>query len=264
MAAPIKPLDYEPIAPTYNDRYRANRLSGVESALKSFQQKNPPGRILEVGCGTGRWISSLSNQVRGVFGLDLSTGMLAQAQTANPKLNLTQGQAGKLPYPDLSFQMILCVNALHHFSHPQDFITESWEILKPDGTLIIIGQIPQDRRNNWYVYKYFEGTFETDLKRFHTWETVSGWMTLAGFVDIHCETVEQIIKPQVGREVLNDPFLKKKAVSQLALLSDQDYQKGMRRIKTAIETAEARGETLIFPTDLSLEMLIGFKKSSAG
>jgi ubiquinone/menaquinone biosynthesis C-methylase UbiE len=263
MASGAKNVNYDQTAGDYDTRYRANRLTGVERALLDQIRSINASRVLEVGCGTGRWLASISSVARDTFGLDLSSQMMAQAQKAQKKLHLVRGRAGRLPFKVQSFDLIFCVNALHHFDDPLGFITKAWKLLKPGGYLSIIGQVPQDRRNHWYIYDYFDGTFETDLKRFHTWETVSEWMDGVGYNNIQWSQVETIIDHKYGRGVFQDPFLKKESVSQLALLSDQAYNRGIQRIWEAIEAADTVGDNLIFQTELRLDMLTGNRNLTA-
>jgi hypothetical protein len=53
--------------------------------------------------------------------------------------------------------------------------------------------------------------------------------------------------------------LKKNATSQLALVSDEVYQVGIKNIREAITEGEARGETIVFESVLRIKMLVGFK-----
>jgi len=257
MAASAKPVNYDQIAPSYDQRYVVNRLDGVEAALLALATQIKAKRVLEAGCGTGRWIANLSSIISQLHGLDLSPGMLQQARLQWPDFHLTCGRAGRLPFCNRSFDLVFCVNALHHFDHPQNFISEAASLLKPGGCLAIIGQIPQDPRNCWYVYDYFEGTCQADLNRFNTWDTVRQWMADAGFTTFHLSQVEHIQDHKYGKAVLKDPFLKKDSVSQLALLSAQDYQRGIQRIEAALAAAEVAGKTLVFQVELRLELLTG-------
>ena len=70
-------------------------------------------------------------------------------------------------------------------------------------------------------------------------------------------TAARILDHKVGREVLDDPFLRKDSTSQLVLLSDEAYAAGLRRIEAALTEAEAVGRALIFPDDISIAMLVG-------
>ena len=259
MAAAAKPVDYDQIAPTYDQRYHTNRLEGVEDALLALIRKQNVQRVLEAGCGTGRWLGSLPPVVPHMVGLDLSMGMLRRAYKKNQGCDLVNGRGGQLPFRKRYFDLVFCVNALHHFKDPLGFISNAWASLEPGGFLVIVGQVPQERPNRWFVYDYFEGTYETDLKRFHTWDTVKRWMKSAGFERVWFETVEKIQDHKSGTGVFDDPFLKKNATSQLAQLSNQAYDEGINRIRNALKYAEMKGETLVFQVDLRLDMLTGQK-----
>jgi hypothetical protein len=117
---------------------------------------------------------------------------------------------------------------------------------------------PRLLQNRWYVYDYFPGTYETDLARFPSWGTLLDWMAGAGFQRVQWQPVDHIVDAKVGPAVLDDYFLKKDACSQLSLLSDEEYEAGLRRIEAALAAAEAAGETVTFAVDLFLAMVIGW------
>jgi ubiquinone/menaquinone biosynthesis C-methylase UbiE len=259
MPVPTKHVNYNQIASTYDQRYHHNKLLGVETALLEFARENKAQQVLEVGCGTGRWLGCIESVALNVFGVDLSPGMLEEASRKSRDFHLTCSRAEEIPYRSQSFDLVFCINALHHFDDPRGFIAEAKRLLKPGGTLIIIGQIPQDRRNHWFVYDYFDGTYETDLKRFPTWNTVMDWMEAERFEQPLLETVEQVVDHKFGSEVLNDPFLKKEAISQLALLSDEAYEKGMERIRKALSKPKRSNNILTFQVELRLDMLAARK-----
>jgi hypothetical protein len=116
---------------------------------------------------------------------------------------------------------------------------------------------PHAGRSPWYVYDYFPGTRETDLARFPSAGRLLDWMTAAGFERASWQIAERLDGSLSGRAVLDDHFLKKQGTSQLALLSEEDYQAGLARIRAALDAAEARGETLTFSSDLVLGAVVG-------
>jgi ubiquinone/menaquinone biosynthesis C-methylase UbiE len=257
-------VDYDRIAPTYNRRFaEGEALSPTGRALRTLVDELGVGRMLEVGCGTGHWLASLRPLVGGLYGLDLSAGMLGQARARGAALHLVQGQANQLPYPDAFFDLVTCINAIHHFAQPQAFVTEARRVLRPGGALAVIGMDPHTRPGSWYVYDYFEGTWERDLARFPSWGTVLNWLLAAGFARTAWRPVEEIHDDKAGRAVFDDPFLEKTATSQLALLSDGDYRAGLDRIEAALVKAEASGKILTFPSDIYLSMLAGWTPGRA-
>jgi SAM-dependent methyltransferase len=250
-------VDYDLIAPSYNRRFSGGGRQGIDVALRSLAASSGAGRILEVGCGTGHWLASLHPVSGQLYGLDLSAGMLAQARQWEEVLSLVRGRAGQIPLPDASIDLVCCVNAIHHFQQQAGFVAEARRVLRPGGVLAVIGMDPQAHRDRWYLYDYFAGTYETDLARFPSWGTIMDWMAASGLHQVEWRFVEQIVDHKVGRSVFDDPYLQKEAVSQLILLSDEAYGAGLARIEAALVAAEAAGETLIFPTDLLLAMLVG-------
>lgn len=250
-----KHVDYDRIAPSYNQRYRENERSGTAAALIALAHDVQAERVLEVGCGTGHWLAALGPHVSQVYGLDLSTGMLRRARETAPAC-LVRGRAGQLGLASASLDLVYCVNAIHHFDRPRAFVTEARRLLRPGGVLAVIGMDP--RANPvWYAYRYFEGVYETDLERFPSWGEIIDWMVASRFSNVSCRVVDRYSGVKVGRKVLDDPFLKKDSSSQLALLSDDAYACGMRRIELALDEAEAAGIELVFQVDTELEMIAG-------
>jgi hypothetical protein len=84
-------------------------------------------------------------------------------------------------------------------------------------------------------------------------------MAGAGFGEIRRHIVEEIVDDKRGRVVLQDPFLRKDAISQLTLLSDEAYAAGVARIEADLAAAEAAGRDLVFPVDIVLAMMVGWK-----
>jgi ubiquinone/menaquinone biosynthesis C-methylase UbiE len=267
---PKHKVNYDQLASTYNQRFQDNERSGTAVALRALAldlcaQLGRTPRILEVGCGTGRWLAELAAVSWGtsvcgpVYGLDLSTGMLKQAQSREADLRLVRGRAGRLPCAAHCFDLVYAVNAIHHFWEPRAFVAEARRMLRPGGRLAVIGMDPHARRESWYVYRYFEGVYETDLERFPSWQEIETWMVEEGLQEVTCRVIERIWNPLSGRAVLDDPFIRHGSSSQLALLSQEAYHAGLRRIEDALGEAEARGETLLFPVDNPLAMIVGYR-----
>jgi len=254
-------VDYDRIADTYDRRYAHSPMHGVAGALRSLVEALRATRVLEIGCGTARYLADLPPEAARRCGLDLSAGMLEQARQRGAELRFVQARAGQAPFAEGAFDLIFCVNAIHHFDDPRGFVEGAYRSLRPGGALAVIGSDPHDGHGASYIYDYFEGTLETDLQRFPSWGTIVDWMVRTGFEPVWFRWVERIHDPKIGREVLDDPFLRKDACSQLALLSDEAYAAGLRRIESALEQAAAAGEETVFPADIHIGAITGRRTS---
>lgn len=252
-----KQVDYDAIAPSYDHRFADQAPSGTRLAIQELAKAFGTVQVLEVGCGTGHWLASLSRQNRRLYGLDYSAGMLAQAQQAENTLALVHGRAEEFPFPDGTFDLVYCVNAIHHFQRQSDFIEQAYRVLRPAGALAVLGMNPRSHREDWYIYDFFDGTYDTDLARFPSWGTVLDWMTEAGFERVEFQQVDEEGSPKLGAAVLEDPFLVKSSCSQLALLTDQAYADGLSRIHRALADAEDQGRQLVFQNTIRIYQMVG-------
>ena len=94
------------------------------------------GRLFEAGGGTGRIAIGLCPYIDFLALGDLSFSMLRQANT-KAHLHVLQHKAERLPFAEDTFDRILVVDALHHFSDQETAIGELLRVLKRGGRLVI-------------------------------------------------------------------------------------------------------------------------------
>jgi len=253
-------LNYDKIASDYNQRYPTAQKWERGQALLELAKQVQAKTILEVGSGTGYWLNLLHQVTDGLYGLDYSMGMIGQAKQQPATLYLAQGTGTQLPYQSGTFDLIYCVDAIHHFGDHRAFIQEAYRLLKPNGALAIIGHDPHSAdRSSWYIYDYFDAVYDTDLRRYPAGAALIPWMEEEGFRDISSQTVEEIRNFHEGETVLKDPFIKHNATSQLALLNEETYHDGMERIYAALENAKTKSERIIFRSEINVKMFLGYK-----
>jgi ubiquinone/menaquinone biosynthesis C-methylase UbiE len=250
-------VDYDALAAGYDRRYRENDYSGVERALVAFVGPEISGRVLEVGCGTGHWLRALSGTATRVIGLDASGNMLAVARAGAREAALAQGRAEQLPWIDGTFDRLFCVNAFHHFEDKPGFLRAARRVLAPGGRMMTIGLDPHIGTDQWYVYDYFEPVRAIDERRYAASEQIRGWMQALQFSDVRTFEVQHLPARIPARAALEHGRLDKNVTSQLALLSDEEYERGIAGLRRALESAEAAGESLYLTADLRLYATCG-------
>ena len=108
------------------------RLVGVLDAL------GPVGgmRILDLGCGKGRFAKALEARGASVAGVDLSAAMLAEAEG----VSAVRGSARRLPFASGSFDAVVAVEVFEHLAPATwgEAIAEARRVLSPRGALAIV------------------------------------------------------------------------------------------------------------------------------
>lgn len=102
-------------------------------------------RVLDVACGTGIVARLAADQTgdRGtVVGVDLNAGMLATARTlplppAAARIAWCQGNATDLPWPDATFDRVLCQQGLQYFADKPAALHAMQRVLVPAGRLVL-------------------------------------------------------------------------------------------------------------------------------
>jgi ubiquinone/menaquinone biosynthesis C-methylase UbiE len=122
---------FDILAPFYDRLMGAPDVGRLEELLRL----PPAGSLLDLGGGTGRVSSLLRRLVGRVVVADVCGGMLARAR--RKKLNAVRARSEFLPFPDASFDRVLVVDALHHFTAPSATLGDVARVLKPGGRVVI-------------------------------------------------------------------------------------------------------------------------------
>jgi ubiquinone/menaquinone biosynthesis C-methylase UbiE len=174
-------ISYDELANDFDERYRRQSFPGIQARLRRLVSSPSVSKVLEVGCGTGHWLSILSDLPIELTGVDPSRAMLEKARRRVARAQLVCASAENIPFPGGSFDLIFCVNAFHHFSDPKKFLRDSRLLLRNGGQLAIFGLDPHAPNTDWYLCDYFPGVRAVDLKRYLPVAEVERLMAEAGF-----------------------------------------------------------------------------------
>jgi ubiquinone/menaquinone biosynthesis C-methylase UbiE len=77
-----------------------------------------------------------------VFGVDLVSELLEEGRKRAPaNVELVEGDATALPFPDGSFDLVVTARTLHHVARPELVLAEAVRVLRPGGTLLVVDQL---------------------------------------------------------------------------------------------------------------------------
>lgn len=98
-------------------------------------------RVLDVGSSVGRLMLRLGRRGCATTGVDIVRGDLLQARRRLGELetpvDLIQGDGGRLPFADSSFDFAACTETLEHVADVGLALRELARVLKPGGRLVV-------------------------------------------------------------------------------------------------------------------------------
>jgi len=146
--------NYEPYNPHSKDLY----FSFYQTLVKSFYKKKKTlidlsksvfcrifypqptsecGKILDIGCGNGGYLSILKDGGWEVYGLDFSKKAVDFAQNERGLINIKQARTEILDYPNNFFDLITMNHLIEHLPNPKKTLIEAKRVLKTGGIISI-------------------------------------------------------------------------------------------------------------------------------
>ena len=141
-------------------------------------EQEPFADLLDCGCGTAPMLELLKKKYpdRHYTGIDLTPEMIAVAKAKGmPGVELVVGDCEKLPFPDGSFDAVICCQSFHHYPNVQDFFQSVSRVLRPGGRLIL-----RDMTAKTGAMRWFFNHVELPL------------VNLAGHGDVHVYGVDEV------------------------------------------------------------------------
>lgn len=127
---------------------------------------NHNGSMLDVGCGEGRHIFGVMQEypMMKCVGLDMDDDSLKKAEEgysyfesiSEVGAEFIKGSAYSLPFPDNTFDLIVCSEVLEHLHEYNDAVIEINRVLKPGGKFFASVPAFWPEKICWYLSKEYQ------------------------------------------------------------------------------------------------------------
>jgi ubiquinone/menaquinone biosynthesis C-methylase UbiE len=107
--------------------------------LVTDEMLNKKSRVLDLGCGTGRWSRYVADRVAQVEAIDPGASIFAASRLLKDKKNVrvTQASSDLIPFADESFDFVMCLGVLHHIPDTQQALNDLICKLKQGGFALL-------------------------------------------------------------------------------------------------------------------------------
>lgn len=170
-----KAEEQERIRNFYDSVYYRNVTGGPGitrhlSRLAARLRIRPGCRVLDVACGTGRWLLATRQRGAAVSGIDISARAIEVCERDMPEGRFATGSAEELPFESDSFEVVSCLGSLEHFLEPGKALREMRRTATADAQILLL--VP----NAGFLTRrlgLFRGTHQTGAREI--WLTLEQW-----------------------------------------------------------------------------------------
>ena len=248
----------EPMNNAYTETAAAQRYDSARSLpsetksvwLEAVRSAIPDGaikRVLDLGCGTGRFTSALSETFGcPAVGIEPSRAMLDVASAGgDANVQWKQGDAGNIPLEDHSVDLVFMSQVFHHLSDPERALDEINRVLTPGGYLAIRnGTREHNPELHWL--RFFPEAWKIEDARTPFAREIEAAVTSQHFVLMSHRTIQQIFAASYAEYFEK---ISRRGLSALIAISDKEFHEGCEDFKHWIDQ-QPQDAAVYEPVDL--------------
>ncbi len=179
----------------------------LAAGVAPFRPSNTPefvpgGRLLDVGCGNGRYLSTMRSLGWQVQGVELSDEGVRVCRLAD--LPVHHGDLASASFPDAAFDLVTVRHVIEHIPTPHAFMQELARVLKPGGLLVVETPNVEALGRDWFGANWYANDVPRHLILF----SPRSLMLLAGrygltTAQVEMETSQKIVLNSIDYAVGN-------------------------------------------------------------
>jgi len=153
-------------------------LKKMVNTVKKYKKN---GRLLDIGCGSGDFISKMKNDKFLLYGIDISIEAcnIAKNKVEN-YAEIVNSELKYCSFPEKYFDVITLWHVLEHVRNPKEILIEVKRILK-DGGILIIG-LPNINSMAFKIFKKYWIDLDIPRHYYHfSFSSISNLLRVTGF-----------------------------------------------------------------------------------
>jgi SAM-dependent methyltransferase len=162
----------------------------------------PGERVLDLGCGAGRFCAVALEAGAQVAGVDIAEAALERARANAPGADLRRVEAdGTFPFEDAAFDLVWCSEVLEHVPDTQGFLSEARRVLTAGGRLLVTTPSHSLLRRTAMALVAFERHFDPlgEHVRFYTGRSLARTLRELGFDPVRVHVLGAMLAADAGR-----------------------------------------------------------------
>jgi 2-polyprenyl-3-methyl-5-hydroxy-6-metoxy-1,4-benzoquinol methylase len=173
---------------------------------KTLLRHKSGGSILDLGCSSGGFLTSLKNSAWKLYGIEMSASVAKEAE-AKCGVQVFVGDILDAPFARESFDAITCFHVFEHLYHPREVLTRVAAWLKPEGVFYVM--MPNIDSAGYRIFGSYWYALELPRHLYH-WSPVSlrKLATAVGLEEVSLTTHREVFIEHSTRYILDDAFRK--------------------------------------------------------
>jgi len=147
-------------------------------------EARPGERVLDLGCGSGRFVAALRAAGAEPVGVEIADAALERARAVAPGADLRLLEPdGALPLEHGSVDLVWCSEVLEHVADGTALLQEARRVLRPDGRLLVTVPFHGRVKAAAIALTRFDAHFDPQGQhlRFFTRSSLAGLVRAGGF-----------------------------------------------------------------------------------
>jgi len=201
-------------------------------ALRQVAPVAPGGLVIDIGCGTGRFVDLLADAFEAtVIGLDSSRRMLWQAPRDRP---LCLADAEAPPFRPRQARVVFSSNVVHHLDNLARFARQARVLLEVGGFVVLRNYVREDLGDLFYL-RFFPEALHRSETMLPSLRDLRQACSVAG---LRLVAHRQLLQPVAASREAYIEKIARRAYSDLALISDTSFDRGLNELRNVLASGQ--------------------------